>query len=88
MACTGHRKARQPANLFGPRHRDRPGNTFGVPPAAASNRRLLRSIADLLEVDIAIPDHTTLSRRGVGLAILPRDMIGQNRCILLWTAPA
>jgi hypothetical protein len=31
---------------------------------------LLRSIADVLGVDIAIPDHTTLSRRGGGLAIL------------------
>jgi hypothetical protein len=31
---------------------------------------LLRSIADLLGVDIAIPDHTTLSRRGGGLTIL------------------
>ncbi len=35
---------------------------------------LLRSIADVLDVDIAIPDHTTLSRRGVGLAVLPRDI--------------
>ena len=33
---------------------------------------LLRSIADVLDIDIAIPDHTTLSRRGGGLAILPR----------------
>jgi transposase len=32
---------------------------------------LLRSIADVLKIDIAIPDHTTLSRRGGGLAILP-----------------
>jgi hypothetical protein len=31
---------------------------------------LLRSIADVLGVDIAIPDHTTLSRRGGGLTIL------------------
>jgi hypothetical protein len=31
---------------------------------------LLRSIADLLGVDIAIPDHTTLGRRGRGLTIL------------------
>ena len=30
----------------------------------------LRSIADVLGVDTAIPDHTTLSRRGGGLAIL------------------
>jgi len=32
---------------------------------------LLRSIADVLGVDIAIPDNTTLSRRGGGLTILP-----------------
>ena len=35
---------------------------------------LLRSIADMLDIDIAIPDHTTLSRRGVGLTVLPRDI--------------
>jgi transposase len=33
---------------------------------------LLRSIADLLAVTLAIPDHTTLSRRGGGLTILPK----------------
>src|SRR5271165_5044618 len=33
---------------------------------------LLRSIADVLAIDIAIPDHTTLSRRGGGLTILPK----------------
>src|SRR5271169_4769961 len=33
---------------------------------------LLRSIADVLRIDITIPDHTTLSRRGVGLTILPK----------------
>jgi transposase len=33
---------------------------------------LLRSIADALEIDIAIPDHTTLSRRAGGLVILPQ----------------
>src|SRR5208282_6008709 len=31
----------------------------------------LRSIADLLGVQIRIPDHTTFSRRGGGLTILP-----------------
>jgi hypothetical protein len=34
---------------------------------------LLRSIAALLDIDIAIPDHTTLSRRGGGLAVLPKS---------------
>src|SRR5246127_4423418 len=33
---------------------------------------LLRSIADVLKIDIAIPDHTTLSRRGGGLMVLPK----------------
>jgi Transposase DDE domain len=33
---------------------------------------LLRSIAAVLKIDIAIPDHTTLSRRGGGLTILPK----------------
>src|SRR5918912_4128803 len=33
---------------------------------------LLRSIADVLKIDIAIPDHSTLSRRGGGLTILPK----------------
>jgi hypothetical protein len=32
---------------------------------------LLRSIAGALKVDIAIPDHTTLSRRGSAATILP-----------------
>jgi hypothetical protein len=32
---------------------------------------LLRSIADVLGVDIRVPDHTTLSRRSGGLTILP-----------------
>ena len=33
---------------------------------------MLRSIAEALKVDIAIPDHTTLRRRGAGVTILPR----------------
>jgi hypothetical protein len=32
----------------------------------------LRSIAELLGVEITIPDHTTFSRRGGGLMILPK----------------
>ena len=35
---------------------------------------LLRSNAALLGIDIAIPDHTTLSRRGGGLAVLPKSI--------------
>jgi hypothetical protein len=35
---------------------------------------LLRSIAHVLELDISIPDHTTLSRRGGSLTILPKTV--------------
>ena len=35
---------------------------------------LLRSIADVLGINIAIPDHTTLSRRGGGLTVLPKQI--------------
>ena len=35
---------------------------------------LLRSIVALLDIDIAIPDHTTMSRRGGGLTILPKSI--------------
>ena len=48
---------------------------------------LLRCIADVLGVDIAIPDHTTLSRRGVGPSC-QETSIGQSRCTWSWTAPA
>ena len=34
---------------------------------------LLRSIAALLDIEIASPDHTTLSRRGGGLTVLPKS---------------
>ena len=46
MACAGDRRAGRSADLFGDRHRDRPRASPGVPPAAASDRGLLRSIAD------------------------------------------
>ena len=35
---------------------------------------LLRSIAALLDIEIAIPDHTTMSRRGGGLTALPKSI--------------
>ena len=35
---------------------------------------LLRSITSVLKIDIPIPDHTTLSRRGGGLTILPKQI--------------
>jgi hypothetical protein len=43
---------------------------------------LLRSIATVLELDIAIPDHTTLSRRGDGLTILPK-VVGREESLHL-----
>jgi hypothetical protein len=43
----------------------------------------LRSIAEVLRVDIGIPDHTTLSRRGGGLTILPTRLDGGEPLHLL-----
>jgi hypothetical protein len=44
---------------------------------------LLRSIANVLSISIAIPDHTTLSRRGGGLTILPKHIDGAEPLHLL-----
>ncbi len=33
---------------------------------------MLRSLAEVLRIDIAVPDHTTLSRRGRGVTIIPK----------------
>ncbi|MGH7160741.1 MAG: transposase, partial [Acetobacteraceae bacterium] len=49
---------------------------------------LLGSIADMLDLDIAIPDRTTLSRR---LAVWPscqRRSVARSPCISLSIAPA
>ena len=44
---------------------------------------MLRSIADALGVNIGIPDHTTLSRRGGGLTILPNRVDRNEQLHLL-----
>ena len=50
---------------------------------------LLRSIADVLGINIAIPDHTTLSRRGGGLTDPAKARsIVRSHCIFWSTAPA
>jgi transposase len=48
---------------------------------------MLRSIADALGIDIAIPDHTTLSRRGGGLTILPKRIDRDEPLHLLIDSP-
>ena len=47
---------------------------------------LLRSITDVLGVDIAIPDHTTLCRRGGGLTVLLKHLTVRSHCIFWSTA--
>jgi hypothetical protein len=60
-------------DLFGNCGRDRSCASPGVSPIAAFHQSLrqaeglLRSIADVLGIDIAIPDHTTASRRPRGM---------------------
>ena len=40
----------------------------------------MRSIMGLLGLDLPIPDHTTFSRRGGGLAMLPQGSRGTSPC--------
>src|SRR5689334_4126908 len=71
MACAGHRRAGR-ATIY---------SAIAIETGLAlrlvfrqplrQTEGTLRSIADVLGVDIAIPDHTTLSRRGGGVTILP-----------------
>ena len=49
---------------------------------------LLRSIANVLELDIAIPDHTTLSRRGGSLTVLPKTAGAWSRLRCIVTRPS
>jgi hypothetical protein len=74
MAGAGHRQARRPTDLFNDCHRDEPCFRLVFHQPLRQTEGLLRSIADALEIeiDIAIPDHTTLSRRGGDLRILPK----------------
>ena len=67
LACTCHRKARRGQPIYSALAiRDCPDNAFEVfHQPLRQTEGLLRSIADVLDIDIAIPDHTTLSRRGV-----------------------
>jgi hypothetical protein len=71
MACAGEQRAGRPTSLFGDRHRHRPRASLVFHQPLRQTEGLLRSIADLLGVDIAIRDHTTLSRRSGGLTVLP-----------------
>ena len=48
---------------------------------------LIGSILHLLGLDLAVPDHTTLSRRAEGLPV-PRPCSGTGPCTCWWTAPA
>jgi hypothetical protein len=47
---------------------------------------LLRSIAALLDIEIASPDHTTLSRRRDGLTFYQSRLVVTNHCISSSTA--
>ena len=74
MACTTHRKTRRSADLFALAIETALTIRLVFHQPLRQTEGLLRSIADVLGVDIAIPDHTTLSRRGVGLTVRPKDI--------------
>jgi hypothetical protein len=49
---------------------------------------LIGSVIVLLGLDLAVPDHSTLSRRSKTLEMPPLRRSGPTRCICSWTAPA
>ena len=67
MACAGNGSAGRSADLFGDRYVDRLALRLVFHQPLRQTEGLLRSIANVLGISIAIPDHTTLSRRGGGL---------------------
>lgn len=74
VACSGYRRTGRPAGLFGDRHRDRHRASSGIAQPLRQTEGMLQSVAEALGIDIAIPDHTTLSRRGSGLTVLPKQI--------------
>jgi hypothetical protein len=72
MACAGKGNAGWSADLFGNRHETGLGLRLLFHQPLRQTEGLLHSIAAVLGISIAIPDHTTLSRRGGGLTILPK----------------
>ena len=46
---------------------------------------LIGSVLQLLDLDLPVPDHSTLSRRAETLEV-PRARAGARRCICWWTA--
>jgi hypothetical protein len=73
MVRSGDWRAWRSTDLFRNSHRDRAYLRLVFHQPLRQTEGLLRSIAALLDIDIAIPDHTTLSRRGGGLAVLPKS---------------
>jgi hypothetical protein len=71
MARSGDWRAWRSTDLFGNSHRDQLTLRLVFHQPLRQTERLLRSIAAPLDIDIAIPDHTTLIRRGGGLTVLP-----------------
>ena len=72
MAGAGYWKAGRSTDLFATGHQEALALRLVFHQPLRQTEGLLRSIADVLAIDIAIPDHTTLSRRGGGLTILPK----------------
>jgi hypothetical protein len=85
MACTGNqREGRQPIYSAIAIETGLAIRQMFHPPLRQTEGPL-RSIADVLGVDVAIPDHTTLSPRGGGLKILLKRL-DHAACICLPSA--
>jgi Transposase DDE domain len=74
--------ARRAAALFDPGDHHGADDARGLRSGIAADRRLIGSLVDLLGLALAVPDHSTLSRRSKTLDVPP------VRCICWWTALA
>src|SRR5438270_4121058 len=64
------------AALLGAGDHDGADLAFHLPPGATQTEGLIGSIIALLGLDLAVPDHSTLSRRAETLQVIPRPRSG------------
>ena len=66
---------RRPGRQFRQRDPDLPDVARGVQGTAAPGRRLMLAVVDLRGCALAVPDHSTVSRRAAKLTSITRDSL-------------
>jgi Transposase DDE domain len=75
--------ARRPAPLLGPGDHHGADDGHGLWPGAAATEGLIGSVIGLFGLDLAVPDHSTLSRRAKTLEVPPLRRTGSGSLHLL-----